>query len=79
MRHFECAAYRDGKIISLHYSHKAAKRATGKKGKVLYPALGNGKSEFVTDKDGVEHQVFLAPEETGHRHITLDGLLDPIY
>jgi len=79
MRPYSWAAYRDGKIISLHYSHRAAEKAAGKKGQVLYPALGTGKPEFYTDKNGIDHQVFLAPDETGHRCISLNGLIDPIY
>jgi len=79
MKSYDCAAYRGGRIISLHYSHKAAEKAAGEKGQVLYPALGNGKPEFYIDKNGIEHQVFLAPDETGHRCITLNGLLDRIY
>jgi|GEM_PF-5531071 len=79
MRPYSWAAYRDGKIVSLHFSHKAAEKAVGKKGQVLYPAFGNEQPEFVAGEFGWKYQVFVAPEETGHQYISLNGLLDPIY
>ena len=73
----QLAAFRNGKIVSLHHSHKAAEKAAGKNGQVLYPAGYENNNEAQYTADG--EQLFIAPEQTGYHFVSINGFYDQIY